>query len=343
MAIQPLNLKEIHDNLMYRLDLERRAKRDTPIALEMQLVLSMLKNRKLDNINSNNPVIQALQEQADILIEQATSLLNANRKHSLSISSLFRRRHGDVKAAFGGDDIFEEELAAIIAAIEHEATGENIKLQDKLVGGNTLNIEIEQISKKLSNAMAKHIEFKTQGQTSQDVKNIMARSGKVDVMGTTTEYIGVLDPKWEELFKLFQGKTFSVKNYSSYGKDQVILTLGMTNYEKAILGSLGALGYSIEDRERILMQGLRTKAQRNAVAEHFYHLQYGYELMGLGLGSKGSEGFKPFQQVDFFIYNDPNSNIIRVRSTAQMLLEVLNNKKNSNKLLRTITITANKL
>lgn len=342
MANQRLNLKEIHDNLMQRLDLERRAKRDVPIALEMEMVLSVLKNRKLDTRNSNNPVVQELQKQADIIIEQATALLNSNRKNSLSLSSIFRRRHKDVKTSFGGDDIFEEELAAVISAIEQEATGQTVDITKKLVGSDALGIEIEQISKRVIKAMSERHEFKTRIENTSDVKNITARSGKADVLGITTEYQGTLDPKWEELFRLFSNKTFSVKNYSSWGKDEINIALGATNYEKAIMGSLGALGYSPEDRERIFWQGLRSK-RTSAVAEHFYHLQYGYELMGLGLGSRKSGEFQKAQQVDFFIYNDPSSNVIRVRSTAQMLLDALKNTKKASHLMKSITIAADKL
>lgn len=343
MVQQELNLKEIHDRMFTKLKLQQRANKDNNTAMQIQVLLTELKSRSQNNFSYQHPVNQALQEQADLIIQQATSMLNTGRKRELSLSSLFRRKHDSVNTYFGGDDIFEEELAAVISSIESKATGKFVDLKTKLAGKDPLNIEIENIKKEVINAMNKQTDLHIK-ETTKDVKKIQKKSGKTDVLGTTSTYEGVLDPAWERLFYLFQGKTFSVKNYSSYNKDIVRIKLGSTTYEKAILGSLGALGYSIEDRERIFMQGLQTKTQASSVAEHFYHLQYGYELMGLGLGSKqNNEEFKEAQQVDFFIYNDPNSNIIRVRSTAQMLLNVLNNKQNAMKLMRSINISTNKL
>ena len=207
-----LNLIEIHRRLMAKLNLESKAKQDAPIALQMQTFLSTLKNRHLSPFYSRDPVAREMQEQADMIIEQATNMLNANRRRSLSLSALFRRRHGEIKAAAAeADDIFEEELAAVLATIEQKATGQTVQLSDKLIGGTSVGIEIEQVEKEIIKAMQKAHVAKS-AENTPDVNNIVARSGKADVLGTTITYEGDLNPQWEELFKLFQGKTFSVKS-----------------------------------------------------------------------------------------------------------------------------------
>ena len=65
--------------------------------------------------------------------------------------------------------------------------------------------------------------------------------------------------------------------------------------------------------------------------------------MGLGQGIKKDDVFKEAKQVDFFIYNDPRSADIKVRSTAQMLLDQLELKNSQTKFKSSIQINKNKI
>lgn len=169
-----------------------------------------------------------------------------------------------------------------------------------------------------------------------DYRGTFSRSGKSDVTGTTIDFKGELDPKWQELFTLFQGISFSVKNYSSYSSN-IYLGLGQTDYYKSIMGSLGHLGYNYKEASKIFYSGINSR--RKEVPQHFYHLQLGYELMGLGLGTIVNNEFKEAQAVDFFIYNDPSSDNLFVKSTAQILLDQLN--VNHNKFVSQVNIAKN--
>jgi hypothetical protein len=111
---------------------------------------------------------------------------------------------------------------------------------------------------------------------------------------------------------LFKNKRFSVKNYSSRTKSLEI-NLGHSLLGKSIPGALYALGYDRQKTKAIFYNGIRHPEKS---ATHFYHLQYGFELMGLGLKDIKNKDLKEAKEVDFFIYNDPSSDNIYVKSTA---------------------------
>lgn len=134
-----------------------------------------------------------------------------------------------------------------------------------------------------------------------------------------------LNPLWERLFNLFSNCTFSVKNYSSKAHTSLNIHLGSTNIYKALYGALSQTNRSEQEINYIIHAGLRSymASKNKTVATHFYHLRFIYELTGVGLYD--SDG--PISGVDFLIYNDPSSDAIYVRSTADLILQELNNKK----------------
>lgn len=346
-------LKRIHDEIISKYNLSEKAKKDNIAALQIQGVLRILKGLEVEP-DVRNPVEVALfeqaYEQASLLESMATAQLNANRgtpgRGTLS-GLIFRRQHGvkskktgkvsGVLTSWGGDDIFEEELAAVIAAIESEALGVQTSLSSKLTGSKTGNVQLErEMGKDVQKVMSGFISNtekrlnKEAGKSTKHYTGPVARAIKTDVRGTSQITVdSALNENWNLLFQLFKGKTFTVKNYSSYHKDRLDIHLGDSDYFKAIYGILSDLGYSQDYIEKVIFSGfnsIKRNSSGTKVHEHFYHMRFIYELQGVGLYD--SEGI-PISGTDFLIYNDPGSKNIYVRSTAQMILDELELAKKS--------------
>lgn len=326
-------LHQVHDQIIDKIQINAKAAVDRQRAAKMESILYRIKNLKTQPENS---IEGFLDEQAETLIEQSLSALNANRmgKKKLSGQDLFHRAHG-TSTSYGGDDIFEEELAAVLSTIEQEATGSTIGLGGYLVGGQQANIsltgeiskDVQKVMTKYVNGMAKKINEKPHNEQKQWSKP-QARSGKVDVNGLSiVDITANLNPLWADLYQTFSGCTFSVKNYSSYFTNQLNIHLGNTDYYKALYGVLSSLdGYDQKTIDKIIYSGLNSylKSQNNTVALHFYHLRFIYELTGVGLYDQQGD---PISGVDFLIYNDPGSDAIFVRSTADLIAQELENNR----------------
>lgn len=321
-------LQSLHTELINKIQINNKAAKDRPRAAEMEKVLYQIKNL---NRTPTNAVEGLLDEQAQILIDEALGILNSNReaKNRLSGKELFHRAHKRASTSFGGDDIFEEEFAATLTAIEQQATGRSVDISQKLVGGQAANILIDEVGKDVEKFMNKYVESitkrisNTENQKERHWVKPVARSGKVDVNGITPVDVSAeLNPKWEQLYKLFSGCTFSVKNYSSYYTKSLDIHLGNTDIYKALYGVLSKVIGDSNEINSIIHAGLRSydASGNKTVATHFYHMRYIYELTGVGLYD---ENGYPISGVDFLIYNDPNSDAIFVRSTADMIAQEL--------------------
>lgn len=323
-------LNEVHRELIAKIQINNKAAKDRIKAQRMQAILYKLKNL---SFQPTDEVEGLLSDQAQQIIDESLAILNANRKGNRRLSSndLFHRVHG-TSTSYGGDDIFEEELAAALTVIEQQATGRASNIRSRLVGGQSTNIRLsEEINKdieKIMNQYVKGISTKINNKAGEKNKQWMrpvARSGKVDVNGLSVVSVDAeLNPLWDELYRLFSGCTFSVKNYSSYFTNSLNIHLGNTDYYKALYGSLSDLGYDQRAADAIIYSGLKSyqSSQNKSVALHFYHLRFIYELTGAGLYD--AEG--PVSGVDFLIYNDPSSDAIFVRSTADLIAQELAKK-----------------
>lgn len=320
-------LQSLHVELIDKIQINSKAAKDRPKAAAMEKALYQIKNL---NRLPTNTVEGLLDEQAQLLIDETLGILNSNRKgkNRLSGNELFHRAHG-TSTSFGGDDIFEEEFAATLTVIEQQATGRSVDISQKLVGGQAANVLIDEVGKDVEKFMNKYVEnitkriSNTGNQKEGHWVKPVARSGKVDVNGITPIDVSAeLNPKWEQLYKLFSGCTFSVKNYSSYFSKSLDIHLGNTDIYKALYGVLSKVGYDSNEINSIIHAGLRSydASGNKTVATHFYHMRYIYELTGVGLYDKNGE---PISGVDFLIYNDPNSDAIFVRSTADMIAQEL--------------------
>lgn len=349
-------LIRLHDEILSEYHIREKAKRDKEVATQIELVLRTLKGLPVEASNDiEQSLLDQAQEQAQILIDNSMSALNKNRTGGVGqgrlTGGIFRHYHGrknkkkgtvtGTLTTWGGADIFEEELAAVIASIEHQALGTTeINLQSKLTGKLTANVQLEHaLDKDMQKIMEQFISKTEQrlnreaGLEEKHYTKPVARAIKTDVTGTSKiQVTAQLNPQWELLYKLFQGKRFTVKNYSSYVQDtkhpHVALHLGDSDMYKAIYAVLSQLGYSQRYIDKVIFSGLssllkskQNNTKKNAtVNQHFYHMRFIYELQGSGVYD--SEG-NSITGADFFIYNDPATKNIYVRSTAEMILDAI--------------------
>ena len=177
--------------------------------------------------------------------------------------------------------------------------------------------------------------------------------GKVDVQGYKITIKKQSTPELMQIYNLLKDATFSAKNYDSqkivgknvdslikeFNAGHTTLMLGKTNTYRALSGSLHYLGINSKKTiDNIIFSGLtvlnsgKDTDKYNDVANHFYHLRYLYELTGAGIIGKDGKS----QRVKYLIYNDPSGNIY-VKSTYEIIADILGDNLNKNKKLITIS------
>ena len=352
-------LADAHNTLLARF--ERLD--DSKNALELQNILTEIKRTARSLGKNRDPVDQALYDQYKELIDTATSLQNQSRANKsglgqFSSSGLFSRAH-DIKTSTNlADDIFEEDLAAVLAAAG-QLYGEN--LQD-------VNIEMFLFGGKSASSRAiKNVDFEDElGNTVIDLINKMAEkaeyraksksfrvaTGKIDVRGySKTLEISLDTPvKIARLMELMKDATFSAKNYRSYRKgnyidiDEIGLHLGNTNLYKAVTGVLSEIGAGRKQQNSFFYRGAYTylgnkHGLEEEVAAHFGHMRLIYELRGSGLLDETGHVLP----VKYLIYNDPSSDVVYVKDTASLLKDLLTSTKVNYKLFGGITLSAGKV
>ena len=322
------DLHRVHIVLQQKYMTKKRAIADEEKAKTMENYLRIFKaigNQHDDKIQFK---IQSTLQQ------QAIELIAAEVGNALGIGtySLFRNEHlwyRDSSRRWGADDVFEAELAKLLEIAGREATGESINLGVSLIGGQTGNVnqtgieELLKIPDELAKASLKNGQ-KLAGNLGGGTKIISPptfRSAKVDVTGYKAEYIigAAIKPEWQNFIDTFTGATFTVKNYSSRSANEVI-HIGNSDLYKAFYGTLtDTLNFQPRDAAHIYYHTINTPIKGD-MGEHIIHIRFTYELTGNGLYDQ--DGNK-LDNADFFIYNDPNSNNIWVRSTKAMIASIM--------------------
>lgn len=226
---------------------------------------------------------------------------------------------------WGSDDVFEAELQTFLNVAIEKATYGNVNNTAELVGNLPGNIS-EKFMGDLSSHFSNKINKKTKGNIL--IKKPEFKSGKVDVTSFKGSINTTINPIWEEFYNAFKDARFTVKNYMGTAKTEVI-HLGNTNIAKSILGTLDDVLGDDKTKEslHIFYHTLYHLKKKNTedVKQHVFHLRFAYELSGNGL--KDQQG-NNIQEADFFIYNDPTSNNIYVRSTKEMISNATKYMKN---------------
>ena len=334
-AIDELNT--VHTKMKLKYIENPRVVEDKQRAKKMEQYLRMFKQlaaHKLDESFDNKVDFQRALE-----IEGMQSVVNDIEK-ALGSKYLFRLGHWwngaqEIARKTDADDVFEGQLYMLLQKAGEAAlidSNEKMELGINIVGdvkGNTvknpalITKQINNITKKIMQSIGDET-IAHAIQPSDIIKNPTWRAGKVDVTGysKTINISSEIKPEWQEFISTFQGTNFSLKNYASNTKiPNEIIHLGNTNYFKAIYGVLGSLGFNANSSNHIYVHTRvsylfgHTAAQGEG-PEHIVHMRFAYELTGAGLYD---EQGKKLDEVDFFIYNDPASDNIFVRSVQEMI------------------------
>lgn len=257
---------------------------------------------------------------------------------ALKTKNLFNLGHNwssaqQIAKTTGADDVFEAELYMLLEkAGEKALIDKNKSLGVTLIGNLQGNVNITNFNNFTDTIVKNLINNIDESELSKfvrpsDLTNMpIFRSAKTDVTGYS-KFIDVstdIKPEWREFISIFQGANFSLKNYASTAKTEVI-HLGNTNPFKAIYGVLTSLGFNEEESMHIYAHTRISYLLNHSVAKapdgpsHIIHMRFTYELTGSGLYDQ--QGNK-LDEVDFFIYNDPASENIYVKSVKEMIKNV---------------------
>ena len=335
----PGELGEVHERMIEAYELEEAARADAARAKKMEQYLRAFKMLG-KNKNKNNPAYQ------DSLEAQAFQEVAREVGHVLGIEkntgyySLFGNVHNayiSQQKEWGADDVFEAEFVKLLELAGQKAASKktSITMGVSLTGGKTANINksgLDALSNLSESIVQQAFEdFNNSGQglvqqhtlPSDLITTPTFRSGKVDATGFNREWVIEADikPEWQGFVSTFAGATFTLKNYNSKSKTETI-HLGSSNLYKAMYGTLnGQLGYDADESAHIYYHTINfyDKTKDGEVGSHIIHLRFVYELTGQGLYDM--EGNR-LDGADFFIYNDPVSDNVWVRSTKEMIAEI---------------------
>lgn len=348
-------LNDVHNRMINKMK-NNTLKRN---AAELQTILQDIKKRAHDFDNVDTSVLgNAMQNEYDQLIHTAFTIQSSYRNKNFKASTLFRRgkRAKTVKEA---DNIFEEDLAAILAAGEILGGNKEVKLQDFLIGTQSTGTRAsryykgleEEISDKKIEKLLKKLGEKEERRASSQIKDA---TGKIDISGAsiTLNYSKDLPFNVQRLMYLMKDATISAKSYTSRAWDlenkkdwsEIGLHLGNTNLYKAVTGALSEVQMGHKQQLEFFYRGLNTilynsHGDGSLTTKHFRHLRFIYEIRGSGLLNQN--GY--VAPVKYLIYNDPSSDAIFVKDTASLILEALNASSRSSKVLGEISITATKI
>lgn len=295
-----------------------------------------LYNLKNLSSNSSNPIEGILNEEYLKIAEEATK----NMPRLKAPNKLFNRAHNrNQKLIQGADDIFEQELYGVIRALEKIAV-KDITINTKnqvLTGQVSGNIADELVKTTLTEGEKKIISVINKTKGNSNYTGPVARSIKTDLQNAFSE-INVeaqVKTEYQQIFSILKDATFSLKNYSSFyydktnqkkiPKDMVSLHLGSTDVFKAFMGGLSFLGYPAEVSKKALFAGynLHHRYKNQEIGTHIYHIRFLYELTGAGLYDEEGNNL---QEVKYLIWNDPDSDNIKVFSTKSLINSLLDGK-----------------
>lgn len=315
-------LNEVHSRMIAKYNLKKQASSDVVKAKQMEAYLRTFKALGNQHDDKIMPTFQnELETEAmrQIALDVGVAL-------GINSYSLFRNQHRwylDSQSRWGADDVFEAELQTLLnIALNKASINQNVTINSgsAIVGNIAGNI-----SKEFLNLVSENGQriISTSSIPSKLISTPQFRAGKVDVTGYSGNFdiIADIDSKWQNFIRIFTGAKFTVKNYSSTSKNEII-HLGRSNIMKSILGELDELNYSSKNALHIYYHSINSynKRKTETVGHHILHLRFAYELSGGGLyDSQGNR----LDAADFFIYNDPSSNNIWVRSTKDMIANAM--------------------
>ena len=285
-----------------------------------------------------------IRDEAINLIINTIQEIMKEQGHGAKITNLFQKR---------GGKRFQNQLEMVILAVLRNVSDEELKMGDLniSIGSNRVSSDVNNFIDDMSQKILEEVGTKTiqnikneEGQL-QKVYYMQEVDGKIDTRGVTVTIKANPNEEILKYYNLLRQATFTDKNYDSLTWDKkaqvffqqsghTTIKLGKTNPFRSIYSVLSDLGYDDKVSKSAFYAGWhRIYKNDQNVINHFFHLRYIYELTGVGLKYDGEN----FGQARFLIYNDPHGGIF-VRSTAEILSQILNSKQNVNNALSGISI-----
>lgn len=314
-------LSLVHQNIKNRYNINSAAQSDVVKARKMETYLRAFKAIGNGQAHKKNGVATTMENDAIIEIAQAVGAsLKISRYH------LFKNRHfwyaqgkNSSQSKWGTDDVFETELQHFLNIALDRAVSNSVGVtRAESVGQMPSNLSKEMMRAFDEN---KHLLIKPQGE-SEIISPPVFRSAKVDVNSFNGVVEAAIKPGWHDFISTFQGARFTVKNYSS-SSNYMTIHLGDTDIKKSLLSSLQHFGLSPQESMYVFttLWNYPNIVNDAQIAPLVIQLRFAYELAGGGLRDEQNHAL---DEADFFIYNDPHTNNIYVRSTKAMILNALN-------------------
>lgn len=309
----------VHSRMIAKYNMRQDAQKDIARAKKMEQYLRAFKS--LGTKTTSNGIKPTFQinletEALQSVAEQVSNNLNLHRKGRSQ--SIFRWSHfaGKRAGVTGVDDVFEAELAQLLEVAAAQAVNNfsgdtGVQVLGR-VSGNIAEASMQALKSGINDVVSS-------SSVPSDLINMpTARAIKTDVQGYSSQFLINADikPQWREFLHIFSGARMTVKNYSSKTQYDTI-RLGKTAPQKAVMASLDNLGYGPKQSAHIYYHLINSIPEES---EHILHLRFQYELGGGGLYSDGTK----LDEADFFIYNDPHSTNVWVRSTKAMIADMFN-------------------
>lgn len=286
--------------------------------------------------DTDNSAIKVQKDIYDLILD------NVVLPNGRSISKLFTRvgKYGKITGQY-----FEDDFAALLASVvnltqsrEDKVSIENFSLGD--VAGTTsakvleqaTNDEIKNYVKTLQNVTQEELKKNNPGFVLGKIDTFV--DGEILNMNASIEFPpGVLEALSNATFsdKAYRSKKWDKTTNQLIQVGEKFIHLGNSNPYRAVLGVMSNLGFSEKQSQyvfyggRNIFQGLDTDPppeQPDYVRQHIYHIRYVYELTGAGIlykdyGSNFASGAK------YLVYNDPDSDLITVVATAEIIQDLL--------------------
>ncbi len=323
------------------------------LAYEMEACLRLLKSPTQDWMPHTG--IEEIDEQFAELGDQHQEQMEAFFKSALINShyhKLFAQPHKRSKKGKNLPEIFELGFNNFLQALY----GSN---QTFFVGADQGNIKLDNILeedvKHVMNGIKEYaIQIGEQNSVAGLLYNMPEyREQKVDINTTTIQITSVGTSYLSYMRALFAGHTYTLKNYKEYQYftkidkkwtrlpepiiSQYDIKLGDTHLYKVLYAPLSSV-FDTSYAKRVLYASVNELNNNPAVALHFFHLRFIYELTGLGLVD---QELKPLKEAEFIIINRPDTPDIYVRSTSTIINSVLRSDNTNVSFLKTVKLTRN--
>lgn len=319
-------LDEVHSRIIQKYTIDNGVLGSAKIMeAKAQKIQTFLQNLKTDAKNGD--------EVANTLHKTILSDIQVMSNAGTKMSKLFQR---------SGGAQFEKELSKVVISVMARSTQQaldEINMENINIGSKSANVNLQDplaltgIVQSILESVGTKAQRIMQDSSGKKHKyfTLTSTAGKVDVQGYQVQSNVQIAPEWRELYDLLSEASFSVKNYGNYYWDfqnkilaqSTQLKLGNTNIFKTYYGVLSDLGYG---KSQIVSSFKRILKHREdpKICQRINQIRFVYELTGVGLSyDNGNSLLK--NQANYFVYNNPDTGEIYVKSTAKMIADILEN------------------